>query len=99
MLGQVHLMDVYRPQDDLYTKVNSSPLVCRFCHNTLNTQLQGLNVRERQEMLSARRLQYPAGFDMPDNARIYWLNDPTAGGAVTVWNTQEGTEAQWHGNG
>jgi hypothetical protein len=99
MLEQVHYFDVYVPDGDTWVKSNvaSSPLVGRFCHNSLNYQMQIMNIRERAEMLAGRRLQYPPLYDMPDNARVYWLNDPTAGGGVTVWNVQEGTESAWHG--
>lgn len=100
MLGQIHHFDVYVANGDQWVRHNAtSPLVGRFCHNTLNAQLQVLPVRERGTDLAARRLQYPAGYDMPDGARIYWLDDPTAGGAVTVWNVTEDTEAMWHGIG
>lgn len=100
MLGQIHEFDVYIPSGDAWAKFNTtSPLRGRFVHNTINTRLQTIPVDQRQEDLAARRLQYPADFDMPDNARIYWFNDPTAEGAVTIWNVVEGTESQWHGVG
>ena len=101
MIGQIHRCDVYVPasNSDAWMKVNAEPLPCRFVHNTINTRLQTIPVDQRAADLAARRLQYPADFDMPDNARVYWLNDPTAEGAVTIWNVEEGTESTWHGIG
>lgn len=99
MIGQIHRINVYSALDDYTEPVNASPLRCRVTHNTLNTQLQNLNTRERQEQLAGRRLQYPANFPMPDNARIAWLNDPTSEGYVTFWNVQEETESAWHSIG
>lgn len=99
MLGQIHFFDVYIPSGDTWTRVNALPVRGRFCHNSLNYQMQTLSVRERAEALAGRRLQYPVDFDMPDNARVYWLNDPTSAGSVSVWNVQEGTEGTWHGIG
>jgi len=63
----------------------------------LNTQLQTLRVRDRAEALAGRRLHYPASIDMPDNARVEWIVDPTAEGHNTMWNVTEGTESAWHG--
>lgn len=100
MLGQVHLMNIYTSEDDYTTPWNTQgPIKCRFTHNTLNTNLQNIAIRERVEMLAGRRLQYPANLDMPDNARVEWLNDPTAEGNSTMWNVIEETEGAWHGPG
>jgi hypothetical protein len=96
MLGQVHRINVYTSADDYTAPFNAEPLKCRVVHNTLNTRLQTLPVRERTEMLAGRRLQYPRDFDMPDNARVEWLNDPTAEGNSTFWSVIEETEAAWH---
>jgi hypothetical protein len=97
MLGQIHRCNVYTADDDYAAPFNSTPLKCRFTHNTLNTQLQNMNVRERAEAIAGRRLQYPATFDMPDNARVEWIDDPTAEGNNTFWNVVEETESMWHG--
>lgn len=86
---------MYTDIDDFQTPTVSN-LKCRFTHNTLNTQLQNLTVREREAMLAGRRLQYPADYHMPDNARVVWLSDPTAG-ANTFWNVVEETQSAWHG--
>lgn len=101
MIGQIHLFDVYVPLDDSWVKFNASrsPLKGRFCHNTLSMLGQIVNVPIRAEDLAARRLQYPSDFDMPDNARVWWLNDPTAEGLSSEWVVQEGTESGWHGIG
>lgn len=104
MYGQIHAFDVYVPDGDRYVQLNvpptfPSPLYGRFTHNSLNYQMQTLSMRERAELLAGRRLQYPADFDMPDNARIYWFNDPTSGDRITIWNVEEGTEGAWHGLG
>lgn len=96
MPGQIHLINIYVESDDYTTPVVVN-MKCRVTHNTLNTQLQTLPVRERTAMLAGRRLQYPADWDMPDGARIEWINDPTAGGNNTMWNVVEETESAWHG--
>jgi len=90
---------VYTATDDYATPVNDDPLPCRFTHNSLNVQLQTLPVRERNAVLAGRRLQYPANFDRPDDARVEWLNDPTAEGHNTYWTVVEETESMWHGIG
>lgn len=96
MPGQIHRCNVYVEADD-YTSPIITNLKVRFTHNSLNTQLQALPQRERGVLLAGRRLQYPADFVMPDDARVAWLDDPTAGGATTFWNVQEGTGGTWHG--
>lgn len=98
MPGQIHRCNIYFADDD-YTVPRVTNLKVRFTHNTLNTQLQNLNMRERAENLAGRRLQYPADWDMPDNARVEWIGDPTANGANTFWNVEEETESAWHGPG
>lgn len=98
MYGQIHRCNVYVATDD-YTAPIITNLKVRFTHNTLNTQLQNIAVNERKAMLAGRRLQYPADYDMPDNARVEWIGDPTAGGNNTLWNVVEETEAAWHGPG
>lgn len=97
MIGQIHRCNVYFADDD-YTVARVTNLKVRFTHNTLNTQLQNLNTRDRAENLAGRRLQYPADWNMPDNARVEWIDDPTAG-RNTLWNVEEETEAAWHGPG
>lgn len=89
-------MNVYVATDD-YTAPVASNVKCRFTHNSLNTQLQALPLRERAALLAGRRLQYPADFTMPDDARVEWIGDPTSDGANTFWNVQEGTGGAWHG--
>lgn len=96
MIGQIHRCNIYTADDD-YTVPFLSDVRCRFTHNTLNTQLQAMNARERAEMLAGRRLQYPADVDMPDAARVEWIADPTAEGNNTMWNVVEETESAWHG--
>lgn len=98
MPGQIHRCNVYSQDDDYATPIATN-LKCRFTHNSLNTQLQTLNTRERAQLLAGRRLQYPADFDMPDNARVEWIADPTAEGNNSMWNVVEETEAAWHGPG
>lgn len=96
MPGQIHRINIYTQGDDYTTPVVSN-LKVRVTHNTLNTQLQNLPVRERTAYLAGRRLQYPFDWDMPDGARVKWLGDPTAGGHDTFWNVVEETESAWHG--
>lgn len=96
MLGQIHRCNVYVATDDYAAPVITN-LKCRFTHNSLNTQLQSLPVRERTAQLAGRRLQYPADYDMPDDARVEWISDPTGDGMNTFWNVVEDTEGAWQG--
>jgi hypothetical protein len=98
LIGQIHRCNIYTSSDDYKTPVYVN-VKCRFTHNTLNTQLQTLTQRERAALLAGRRLQYPSYVDMPDNARVEWVADPTAEGYNSMWNVVEETESAWHGPG
>jgi hypothetical protein len=97
MPGQIHRCNIYVEADD-YTTPVATNIKCRFTHNTLNTQLQSLPTRERTQQLAGRRLQYPTDFNMPDNARVEWIGDPTGNDSGnTLWTVVESTESMWHG--